>query len=117
MGTTLAGAALLGTLGFSGSAMAATPRTGQGDAVVAVTQGAGDVEAKARTCVKALKWYNKRFNRMVKVKNYCGHKVCFKVDLPASREPKFDIAKNKTGDFRYGGIAWTKGRKIYRVGC
>ncbi|MFF9895160.1 hypothetical protein [Streptomyces longispororuber] len=117
VGSTLAVAALAGTLGFSGSAAAATPQDASSAKVAAASQDAGDFRAAAPACVKAKKWYNKRFNRYVKVKNSCGYKVCFKVDLPASRDPKFSIAKRKTDDFRYGGIAWTKGRKVYRVSC
>ncbi|MFH8988520.1 hypothetical protein [Streptomyces sp. NPDC017940] len=120
VGSTLAVAALVGTLGFSGSAAAATPQSTQstqGTTATTAPQDAGDFAAAAPQCVKAKKWFNKRFNRYVKVKNSCNYKVCFKVDLPASRDPEFAIGKRKTEDFRYGGIAWTKGRKVYRSSC
>ncbi|MEV6753981.1 hypothetical protein [Streptomyces sp. NPDC051214] len=114
VGTTLAAAVLMGTLGMSGTAVAA-PQSGT--PTTASESASGDVEAQRRKCVSPKKWYNKRFNRMVRVKNSCGYKVCFSVTMAASRDPEFAIGARKTEDFRYGGIAWTKGTGLKRVSC
>ncbi|MGW5732569.1 MULTISPECIES: hypothetical protein [Streptomyces] len=115
-GTALAAVIMMGTLGVSGSAVAAEPQSGTPVSVTAQSTS-GDVEAQRRKCVSVKKWYNKRFNRMVRVKNACGYKVCFSVTVAASRDPEFAIGARKTEDFRYSGIAWTKGTGIKRVSC
>ncbi|MFH8488646.1 hypothetical protein [Streptomyces longisporoflavus] len=115
-GTALAAVVMMGALGFTGSASAAEPQSGAA-VTVASQSTAGDVEAQRRKCVSVKKWYTKRFNRMVRVKNSCGYKVCFSVTVAASRDPEFAIGARKTQDFRYGGIAWTKGTGVKRVSC
>ncbi|MFJ7298450.1 hypothetical protein [Streptomyces sp. NPDC099088] len=101
--------ALAGSLaGFGGQAMAASngtaPRVSQ-----ASSQAAG--------CVTVVRWYNKRFNRMVEVKNSCARTACFSVTVAARRDPDFSIGKNKKESFAYGGVAWTKGSGIKNKAC
>ena len=102
-------AALVGSFaGFEGQAMAATqsvaPRTSQ-------------VSSQAARCVTVVRWYNKRFNRMVEVKNSCARKACFSVTVAARRDPDFSIGRNKKESFAYGGVAWTKGSGVKNKAC
>ncbi|MDQ8702093.1 hypothetical protein RCO28_06245 [Streptomyces sp. LHD-70] len=115
MSTSLATVALVGALGMSSNAMAATPS--QARAATVASAETANVDASARKCVKALKWYSANNNRYVRVKNSCSHRVCFKVDVPSSRDPKFTAQARKTKNHRYIGGLWFQGRKIYQVGC
>ncbi|MER5468763.1 hypothetical protein [Streptomyces sp. NPDC002685] len=104
-----AATAFVGSLaGFGDQAMAesksSAPRVSQ-------------VSSQASNCVTVVRWYNKRFNRLVEVKNSCSHKACFSVTVAARRDPDFSIGKNKKESFVYGGIAWTKGSGIKNKAC
>ncbi|MET9512138.1 hypothetical protein ABZX62_27460 [Streptomyces flavidovirens] len=68
-------------------------------------------------CVKVVRFYNKRFNRVVEVKNSCERKACFTVTVPARRDPQFAVGAKKKQSFQYGGIAWTKGTGVKNVAC
>jgi hypothetical protein len=78
---------------------------------------ASQASATAAECVTVVRWYNKRFNRYVEVKNSCARKACFSVTVAARRDPQFSIGANKKQSFRYGGIAWTKGTDIKNKPC
>ena len=102
------------------SGIAAAAALGGSLTFIGATQAVAGPEAteSARAgCVKMLDRYNKRFNRYIKVKNTCGRKACFSVTVAARRDPEFSIGPNKTDEFRYGGIAWTKASGIKNIGC
>ncbi|MFJ9133322.1 hypothetical protein ACIRRT_09665 [Streptomyces sp. NPDC102256] len=97
--------ALAGSLaGFGGQAMA-------------VSNGTAPRVSQAAGCVTVVRWYNKRFNRMVEVKNSCARTACFSVTVAARRDPDLSIGKNKKESFAYGGVAWTKGSGIKNKAC
>lgn len=112
MGSILAATAIAGVLGVSSGQATAAPRI-----VHAESEAQAGSVSQAASCVKALKWYNKRFNRYVTVKNSCGHKVCFSVTVAARRDPDFSIGARKTDDFNYGGILWTEGSGLKQISC
>ncbi|MEW2259221.1 hypothetical protein [Streptomyces sp. NPDC047869] len=112
MGSILAATVVLGALGVSSGQAMAAPRGTQ-----AVSKVQVESAPQAATCVKVVKWYNKRFDRYVRVKNSCGHKVCFSVTVAAARDPEFSIGARRTDDFSYGGIAWSKGSGIKQISC
>ncbi|MGW7286784.1 hypothetical protein ACWGH4_14995 [Streptomyces sp. NPDC054847] len=105
--TALAAATIFGAVGMLAPAAVAAPQA-------AVQETA---TARVADCVKVVRWYNQRFNRMVEVENTCSRKACFSVTVAARRDPEFSIGSNKKASFRYGGIAWTKGSGIKNISC
>lgn len=109
--------AVVGSLGLAASeAAAAVAPQGRMSVATVTEERAQDVALQA-TCVKPKKWFNSGSGRYVRVQNTCGGKVCFSVTVAARRDPQFSIKANKTEDFRYGGILWTKGTGLKRIGC
>ncbi|UYQ64410.1 hypothetical protein [Streptomyces peucetius] len=104
--TAIAAATIFGSMGMlAPTAVAAAPAERQ------------SVTARAADCVKVVRWYSKRFDRMVEVENKCSRKACFSVTVAARRDPEFAIGANKKQSFRYSGTLWTKGTGIKNIGC
>ncbi|MEU1279166.1 hypothetical protein [Streptomyces sp. NPDC005805] len=84
---------------------------------IAAPQGPQETAAAPAKCVKVVRFYSKRFNRLVEVENTCARKACFSVTVAARRDPEFAIGANKKESFRYGGTLWTQGTGIKNIGC
>ncbi|WP_254711934.1 hypothetical protein [Streptomyces sp. TRM64462] len=97
-----------GLVSVGGAAAVAAPQGAAGAATIATAQA---------DCVKVVRWYNSRSNRMVEVRNNCARTACFTVTLDWRKDPKFSIGPNRQDSFRYAGTLWTKGTGIKNVAC
>ncbi|MFY1702962.1 hypothetical protein ACN28G_14645 [Micromonospora sp. WMMA1923] len=74
------------------------------------------VSAEA-ACVHFVRWGTSGVWRTVTVRNSCGSKKCYRVDVPGVGDPLKSVAAYATETDEYIGTILPQGRGIYEASC